>query len=77
MARLPDFPGCKAISDRPNMAAKKAGVNAAELVCRLRARQHNVPHPRSLREIKSDPNWATDRRINWAQAVISTVEVPI
>jgi hypothetical protein len=75
MARLPDFPGCRAISDHPNIAASKAAVNAAELVHHLRARHHDVPHPRSLLEIKADPNWVTDRQINWADAIISTVEV--
>jgi hypothetical protein len=75
LARLPDFPGCRAFSNQPDIATMKAAANAAELVHRLRAKQHDVPHPRSLLEIKADPNWANDRHVNWTAAVISTVEV--
>lgn len=76
LARLPDFPGCRATSTQPDIATNRAAANTTDLVQQLRAKKHYVPNPRSLTEIKTDPNWASDRKVNWDDAVISSVEVP-
>jgi len=58
------------------LTVEQARRVATQQIASLSERGAAVPAPRTLEEIRADVEWAKERSINWATAVISMVAVP-
>jgi predicted RNase H-like HicB family nuclease len=74
-AYVPDFPGCRADSTDAEIAVVNAAHLAGGLIIQLRDKGMTMPEARSQHEIKTDATWATDHKVDWSTAVISTMPV--
>ncbi len=70
-AHFPDFPGCRAMGDRMDVAIENS---CREVVSRLE-RVHDAPTPRSQEDVCADHAWARKRSIDWSTAVVSLVPI--
>ena len=77
-AHFPDFPGCHAEGQSPEVAVDAAAAAAAEQARWLRAQGVSLPHPQTYEEVRDHSNgWAAERGIDWSRAVASVVKLPL
>jgi hypothetical protein len=70
-AHFPDFPGCRAMGDRIEVAIENS---SREVVSRLEL-VHDMPSPKSQDEVRANAAWARQRGIDWSTAVVSLVNI--
>ena len=70
-AHFPDFPGCRAMGDRIEVAIENSTREVASRVDRL----HGLPPPRHQEEIREDVAWARQRGFDWSTAVVRLVQI--
>jgi predicted RNase H-like HicB family nuclease len=70
-AHFPDFPGCRAMGDRIEIAIENSSREVASWIDRA----HEMPAPKSQEEVHANDAWAQQRGIDWSTAVVSFVNV--
>ena len=75
---FPDFPGCRAEGATVAEAINASSSAAAEQAQLLKAKRMPLPLARTYEEVRHHSDgWASERGIDWSNAVVSLVPVSI